>query len=67
MVGGQHAGRSLSHLSETVRLANACGALQAPDLAAARWHALLAVNGVATTAGRPAPPAVDRTAAGVVA
>lgn len=67
MVGGQHAGRSLSHLSETVRLANACGALQAPDLAAARWHALLAVNGVATTAGRPAPPAVDRAAAGVVA
>ncbi|MBT1546607.1 DUF993 family protein [Curtobacterium aurantiacum] len=67
MVGGQHAGRSLPHLSETVRLANACGALQDPDLAAERWHAVLAVNGVETTAGRPAPPAADRTVAGVVA
>ncbi|WIE80282.1 DUF993 family protein [Curtobacterium sp. MCSS17_016] len=67
MVGGQHAGRSLPHLSETVRLANACGALQDPDLAASRWHALLAVAGVETTAGRPAPRAADRRVSGVVA
>ncbi|MBF4616142.1 DUF993 family protein [Curtobacterium sp. VKM Ac-1376] len=67
MVGGQHAGRSLPHLSETVRLANACGALEDPDLAAARWHALLALAGVETTAGRPDPPAAERTVAGMVA
>ncbi|WIE73477.1 DUF993 family protein [Curtobacterium sp. MCJR17_020] len=68
MVGGQHAGRSLPHLSETVRLANACGALEHPDLAASRWHALLAVAGVETgPTGRPGSPAVDRTVAEVVA
>lgn len=68
MVGGQHAGRSLPHLSETVRLANACGALEHPDLAASRWHALLAVNGVGTRpTGRPGSPTVDRTVAEVLA
>ncbi|MBF4609506.1 DUF993 family protein [Curtobacterium sp. VKM Ac-1393] len=68
MVGGQHAGRSLPHLSETLRLANACGALEHPDLAASRWHALLAVAGVATQpTGRPGSPTVDRTVAEVVA
>ncbi|ROS32659.1 DUF993 family protein [Curtobacterium sp. PhB78] len=68
MVGGQHAGRSLPHLSETVRLANACGALEHPDLAASRWHALLTVAGVETgPTGRPGSPAVDRTVAEVVA
>jgi hypothetical protein len=46
MVGGMHAARSLPHLAETVRLANASGALEDPELAARRWHALLAVNGV---------------------
>lgn len=68
MVGGQHAGRSLPHLSETVRLANACGALERPDLAVSRWHALLAVAGVETgPTGRPGSPTVDRTVAEVVA
>ncbi|WJX99893.1 DUF993 family protein [Curtobacterium sp. 458] len=47
MVGGLHAGRSLPHLSETVRLANAGGALEDPALAAQRWHDLLALAGVA--------------------
>ncbi len=46
MVGGLHAARSLPHLSEIVRLADACGALEHPELAAERWTALLRVNGV---------------------
>jgi hypothetical protein len=49
MVGGLHAGRSLPHLSETVRLANACGALEHPALAAERWHGMLASTGVPTS------------------
>jgi hypothetical protein len=46
MVGGLHSARSLPHLSEIVRLANEARALEQPDLAAARWHALLRLNGV---------------------
>ena len=46
MVGGLQSARSLPHLSEIVRLAAACGALEQPDLAAERWSALLRVNGV---------------------
>lgn len=46
MIGGLHAARSLPHLSEIVRLANASGALERPELAADRWHALLRLNGV---------------------
>ncbi|MFT4122430.1 MAG: dihydrodipicolinate synthase family protein [Microbacteriaceae bacterium] len=46
MVGGLHSARSLPHLSEIVRLANESGALERPELAAERWHALLALNGV---------------------
>lgn len=46
MVGGLHAARSVPHLSEVVRLANACGALERPELAAERWHALLRLDGV---------------------
>lgn len=46
MVGGLHSARSLPHLSEIVRLANASRALERPELAAQRWHALLRVNGV---------------------
>jgi hypothetical protein len=34
------------HLSEIVRLADAAGALERPDLAAERWGALLDVNGL---------------------
>ncbi|MCX7520811.1 DUF993 family protein [Microbacterium sp. STN6] len=46
MVGGLHAARSLPHLSAIVRLANESGALERPELAAARWHGMLAQNGV---------------------
>ncbi|GAA1733848.1 dihydrodipicolinate synthase family protein [Microbacterium paludicola] len=47
MVGGLHSARSLPHLSEIVRLANASRALERPELAAERWHGLLKLNGVA--------------------
>lgn len=48
MVGGLHAFRSLPHLSRIVELANKVGALEQPELAAQRWHALLQLNGVDT-------------------
>jgi hypothetical protein len=46
MVGGQQSARSLLHLSELFRLADAAGLLRDPDLAASRMRALLAVNGI---------------------
>ena len=46
MVGGLHATRSLPHLSEIVRLANDSGALERPELAAARWRGMLTLNGI---------------------
>ncbi len=46
MVGGLHSARSIPHLSEIVRLANDAGALERPELAAERWHGLLALNGL---------------------
>jgi hypothetical protein len=46
MVGGLRAACSLPHLSAIVRLANACGALEQPELARNRWHALLGTCGV---------------------
>lgn len=46
MVGGLQSARSLPHLSEIVRLANDSGALERPELAAARWNRLLAQSGV---------------------
>lgn len=46
MVGGLHSARSLPHLSEIVRLADAAGALERPEVAAARWNHLLSLNGV---------------------
>jgi hypothetical protein len=46
MVGGLHSSRSLPHLSEIVRLANEAAALERPELAVARWHDLLALNGI---------------------
>ena len=58
MVGGLHAARSLPHLSRIVELANTSGALERPELAAARWHSLLTINGVDVTAA-PAPTTVD--------
>ena len=46
MVGGLHSARSIPHLAEIVRLADAAGALERPELAAQRWNDLLAVNGL---------------------
>ncbi|WP_219414661.1 dihydrodipicolinate synthase family protein [Pseudonocardia nigra] len=46
MVGGMQSARSLPHLAQTLRLADAAGALADPDLAARRWHQLLQVAGV---------------------
>ena len=54
MVAGLHAARSLPHLSEIVRRANASGALERPELAAARWHSLLTLNGIDITVARAA-------------
>lgn len=46
MVGGLQNGRSVLHLAETFRLADAAGVLPDPDLAVTRMQALLAVMGV---------------------
>lgn len=46
LVGGQHSARSLPHLCELFRLADAAGALADPDLATHRMRALLALNGL---------------------
>lgn len=64
MVGGLHAARSLPHLAEIVRRANASGALERPELAAARWHSLLTLNGVDVTAVEATDAAAAKDAAG---
>jgi len=46
MVGGQQSARSLIHLAELFRLADAAGLLRDPDLAAARMRKVMAVHGV---------------------
>jgi hypothetical protein len=46
MVGGMAAGRSLPHLAEVLRLADAAGLLPDPDLAASRMRSLMVVAGV---------------------
>lgn len=46
MVGGQHSARSLPHLCEAFRLADAAGALVDPDLASYRMRALMALHGL---------------------
>jgi hypothetical protein len=47
MLGGQQSGRSIQHLSELFRLADAARVLRDPELAVARMRAVLAVAGVA--------------------
>ncbi|MDB5373522.1 MAG: dihydrodipicolinate synthase family protein [Belnapia sp.] len=47
MVGGQQSTRSIQHLAELFRLADAAGLLRDPDMAVARMRALLATHGVA--------------------
>ncbi|MEI7535806.1 MAG: dihydrodipicolinate synthase family protein [Comamonadaceae bacterium] len=46
MVGGQQSTRSLVHLSEVFRLADAAGVLQQPDLAVHRMRLLCALHGI---------------------
>ena len=46
MVGGQQSARSITHLSQVLRLADAAGLLADPALAARRMRALLDVHGV---------------------
>jgi hypothetical protein len=46
MVGGQQSARSIVHLADIFRLADAAGLLRNPDLACRRMRALLAVHGV---------------------
>jgi hypothetical protein len=46
MVGGLQTGRSLPHLAETFRLADAAGVLTNPELAVTRFRQLLVVGGV---------------------
>ncbi len=46
LVGGQHSARSLLHLAELFRMADAAGVLSRPELAAQRMAALLALHGV---------------------
>jgi hypothetical protein len=46
MVGGQHSARSLPHLAELFRLADAAGLLRDPEMACARMRSLLATHGV---------------------
>ena len=62
MVGGLHAARSLPHLSRIVELANASGSLERPELAAARWHSLLTLNGIDVASAAPAAEASEATA-----
>ena len=51
LVGGLHAGRSLGHLVRTFVLADGCGLLRDPQLAAQRMQQLLNVSGL----GAPVP------------
>ena len=46
MVGGQQSTRSLVHLAQLVRLADAAGLIEQPELAATRMRSLLALHGV---------------------
>ena len=47
MVGGEQSARSIVHLAELFRLADASGLLRDPELACARMKQLLAVHGIA--------------------
>jgi hypothetical protein len=46
MVGGLQTGRSLPHLADTFRLADAAGVLTSPELAVDRFRQLLIVGGI---------------------
>ena len=46
MIGGQQSTRSLVHIAGLVRLADAAGLIEQPELAAGRMRTLLALHGV---------------------
>jgi hypothetical protein len=46
MVGGLESARSIVHLAEVLRLADAAGVLPDPDLTVARMRPLLAAAGI---------------------
>jgi Protein of unknown function (DUF993) len=46
MVGGQQSARSLVHLAELFRLADATGLLRDPEFAVARMRKIMAVHGI---------------------
>ncbi|MBV9892218.1 MAG: DUF993 family protein, partial [Rhizobacter sp.] len=46
MVGGQQSARSIAHLAEALRLADAAGLLEQPELAVMRMRQLLALHGL---------------------
>jgi hypothetical protein len=46
MVGGQESARSLVHLAELFRLADAAGLLREPELSVARMRRVLAIRGI---------------------
>ena len=54
MVGGQQSARSLPHLAELFRLADAAGLIEQPDLAVTRMGTLLALHGLDAGAGTQA-------------
>jgi hypothetical protein len=47
MIGGQESGRSLLHLVEAFKLADAAGLIRDPDMAASRMNDVLRIHGVA--------------------
>jgi hypothetical protein len=49
MVGGQQSARSLLHLAEAFRLADAAGLLEEPSLATERMRQLLALHGIVSS------------------
>jgi len=46
MIGGQQSARSLQHLAELFRLADAAGVLRDPELAVRRAGTVMALGGV---------------------
>ena len=46
MIGGQQSTRSLQHLAELFRLADAANVLEQPELASQRMKTLLTMHGV---------------------
>jgi hypothetical protein len=52
MIGGQQSARSLQHLAELFRLADAARVLRDPELAARRIGSVMALGGIITAGSR---------------